>query len=231
MDRNKARIDLRFSLIRNVLNKDIANIKEMLELFECTLRSEYVQLSTNFKKETVHLSDEEGEFLAGWYGADFNKLEEIFPKIQRYSLFTTIMSSVESDLCRLCIEMQHLIKPEKQFKKPQKNIIKSCITYLEESCKINLSKLYTESQEIDMYRRIRNCIVHFEGKNSDSRPEEIERFCQEKPTLSIDRFGYIVLGENFLQIAMHVITEFFQQLIVECQNKFKPQPIVLPDCS
>jgi len=196
---------------------------------EDAIRCERVQLSKRVEKESARLSKEEKEFSDGWYAGDFIQLEEIFPKIQRYSLFTTIMSSVESDLSRLCIEMQHLIEPTNKFKKQRKNIIKSCINYLEESCNIDFSKLQAESQEIDMYRRIRNCIVHSDGKNSDSRPEEIEKFCQEKRTLSIDKFGYIVLGEKFLQIAMDLITTFFRQLITECQNRCKSKPTILPD--
>ncbi len=214
---------MRFSLIMSTVNRDLADIKELLELSESMLGHQCAQLAKRLKKESENSSEEEREFLGGWYAGDFIQLQEIFPRIQRYSLFTTVMSSVESDLYRICVEIQNLQQTTKKFKKPRNNIIKGCIEYLEKCCGVDLSKLNIYIKEIDMYRRIRNCIVHSEGKNSDSKPFEVETFCQQKPTLSIDRYGYIVLQENFLQIAMHVVTNFFQRLIGECKNKLKAQ--------
>jgi hypothetical protein len=211
----------------STVNRDLADIKELLELSESMLGRQCSELAKRLKKESENLSEEQREFLVGWFSVDFSQLQEIFPRIQRYSLFTTVMSSVESDLYRICVEIQNLQPTTKKFKKPRNNIIKGCIEYLEKCCRTDLSKL--DIKEIDMYRRIRNCIVHSEGKNSDSKPLEVETFCQQKPTLSIDKHGYIVIEENFLQIVIHVITEFFKSLIGECKKKLKVQQHLQPD--
>jgi len=222
------KIDMRFYLIMSTVNRNLGDIKELLELSESMLGRQCVQLAKRLKKESENSSEQEREFLGGWYADDFIQLQEIFPRIQRYSLFTTVMSSAESDLYRICIAIQNLQQTTKKFKKPGNNIIKGCIEYLEKCCGVDLSKIIYIT-EIDMYRRIRNCIVHSEGKNSDSKPFEVETYCQKKPTLSIDRYGYIVIEENFLQIAMHVITEFFKSLIVECRIKLTAQQRRQPD--
>lgn len=223
------KIDLQFSLICSAVNRDLSDIEELLELSERMLRRQCDQLSKQLDKECQKATEEEREFLGGWYSGDFIQLIKVFPKLQRYSLFTTVMASVESDLYRVCAEMQHILNKKKEFKKPKVSIIKNCLRYIEEECQVNLSKCRHYSDEIEMYQRLRNCIVHSEGKNTDPKPIEVENYCNEKPTLSIDRHGYIILEENFLNITMHVITQFFQRLIESCRKKAKAQQDNEPD--
>src|SRR4030067_1330605 len=125
------KIDMRFSLIMSTVNRNLADIKGLLELSESMLSRQCAQLAKRLKKESKNLSEEEREFLDGWYVGDFIQLQEIFPRIQRYSLFTIIMSSLESDLYRICLEIQDLQQTTKKFKKPKNNIIKGCVEYLE----------------------------------------------------------------------------------------------------
>ncbi|PLX94827.1 MAG: hypothetical protein C0621_04880 [Desulfuromonas sp.] len=213
------KIDLKLSFIRSAVNRDLGDIKELIDLSEGMLRRQCTQLTKQLDRECQKATEEEKEFLGGWYAGDFIQLTEVFPKIQRYSLFTTVMASAEFDLYRICIEMQQILKKEKEYKKPRKSIIKNCFRYLEEECHVSLSKFRIYTDEIEMYQRLRNCIVHSEGKNTDQNPTEIEKYCKEKPTLSIDRHGYIILKENFLNIAMHIITQFFQRLIESCKTE------------
>lgn len=215
------KIDFRFSLIRSAVYRDLSDIKELLDLSESVIQRQCSKLKKKLDKESLKATEEEKEFLAGWYAGDFIQYKEVFPKIQRYSLFTTLMASAEYDLFRICVEMQHILKKEKEFKKPRVAIIKNCLTYLEKECDVDFSKFSIYVDEIEMYQRLRNCIVHSDGKNTDPFPAEVEKYCQERPTLTIDRHGHLVLKENFLNIVIHIITIFFQRLIVACKIKAK----------
>ena len=72
-----------------------------------------------------------------------------------------------------------------------------------------------------MYQRLRNCIIHSEGKIGGSNFEEIEEYCEKKPTLSIDKNGYIILKKNFIDIAMHSIWSLFDSIIEVCRKQAK----------
>ena len=78
---------------------------------------------------------------------------------------------------------------------------------------VNMGRLSDDIKNIDMFRRIRNCIVHSEGKNTDPVPEEIRDYCNRIPTLSLDDQDRIILSEGFVSIALHIIRQFLNDLL------------------
>ena len=81
------------------------------------INNQYAQVSKKYRNECKKLVTEEKEYHEGWYSHDFSKLTDVFPKILRYSLFTTVMTIVETDLYVLCTTMQRAINIENEFKK------------------------------------------------------------------------------------------------------------------
>ena len=109
------------------------------------------------------------------------------------------------------------------YKKPRNNIVINSISYLKEHAKIDMSRITYDIDQIDILRRLRNCIVHSEGENTDAKPEEIKAYCERLPTLSIDSKNRIFLLEGFVPIALHLIQQFFDGVIEKSKKTMEAQ--------
>ena len=74
-----------------------------------------------------------------------------------------------------------------------------------------------------MFRRIRNCIVHSEGRNTDHKPQEIKEYCDRIPTISLNAEARIVLSEDFILLALHIIWQFFIVILESSKKAWKAQ--------
>jgi hypothetical protein len=78
--KKKVALDSLFSFIRD----DMDDLNELIELTEKYLKKEAKKFGRRVSKEIDKLSDEEEkEEMAGWYAEDFNRLDKVFPIIQR----------------------------------------------------------------------------------------------------------------------------------------------------
>ena len=109
------------------------------------------------------------------------------------------------------------------YKKPRNNIVANSIAYLREYAKVDLTRISYDIEQMDMLKRLRNCIVHSEGENNDSKTEEIKAYCDRLPTLSMDKKNRIVLLEGFVPIALHLIRQFFDGLIEKSKIALEAQ--------
>lgn len=158
-----------------------------------------------------------------WVAIDFLQLQEEFPRLQRYALFTTAMATVEANVVALCHTLKDIMSLTIDYKKPRTNIVSNSINYLKEHAKFDITRISDDINRMDMFRRIRNCIVHTEGKNTDPNPEEIQSYCDSKPTLFIDKNNLIILLDGFVSIALHLIRQFFNGLIEKSKKALEAQ--------
>lgn len=214
---------VRFTLLASRIRQEISNMSEISDLVERFLRRQYKILVDRSEDKADHLSKEEKLVLAEWYDYDIIQLRGVFSRILRYSLFTTIMSVVESNLVALCYARHSIMGLTKEFKKPGRNVIGEALKYLKEQAKIDFSRPSYYCKDIDMFRRIRHCIVHSQGKNTDKNRKEIEDYCTNVPTLSINRHGQILLGDGFIKVAIHIVDLFFDSLIESSRKALEPQ--------
>jgi hypothetical protein len=164
----------RFSQLKFKIWDNVSHLQELSKLVEAALTRECAVLAEKVEAEKAGLSQEESEYLDGWHKIDFLRLQEDFPRLQRYALFTTAMAAVEANVVALCHVLKENIGFKGEFKKPQSKIVSKALKYLKKHAKVNLARLSHDIETIDMFRRIRNCIVHSEGKNTDPVPEELQ---------------------------------------------------------
>ncbi len=219
----------RFSRLKFKIWNDISHLKELSKLVEAALTRECAALAENLEAKKADLSQEESEYLDGWHKIDFLRLQEDFPRLQRYAMFTTAIAAVEANVVALCYVLKENIGLTVEFKKSQSNIISNALKYLEKRAVVNMVLLSHDIEKIDMFRRIRNCIVHSGGRNTDSVPEEIQKYCDGFRTLSIDDQERIVLSEDFISIALHIIRQFFKGLLESSEKAWKVKPASSPD--
>ncbi|MFV9645060.1 MAG: hypothetical protein ACNYWU_04485 [Desulfobacterales bacterium] len=214
----------RFSRLKFKILDDVSHLEELSKLVEAALTRECVALADKIEAQKADLSQEESEHLDVWHKIDFLRLQEDFPRLQRYAMFTTAMAAVEANVVALCYVLKENIGLTVEFKKSQSNIISNALKYLEKQAMVDMIRLSHDIKNIDMFRRIRNCIVHSEGTNTDSVPEEIRDYCNRIPTLCIDDQNRIILSEGFVSIALHIIRQFFNGLLESSKKAWKAQP-------
>lgn len=213
IDENKRR----FLRIKYKTSDDISNLKELSRLIEEAIKREHHILSEEIESEKANRSQDEKDFLEGWYEDEFIQLQEEFPRLQRYALFTTVMSTIESNVVSLCKALQEIMKIIPHFEKSYNNILKKAVEYLEDHAGVDINCLLNYD-DIDMFRRLRNCIVHSEGENTDKKPEEIEYYCKNFQTLTITQKNRILLSEGFISISLHLIQQFLDSLFEQSEK-------------
>ena len=219
----------RFSRLKFKILDDVSHLEELSKLVEAALTRECAALAEKIEAEKADSSQEESESLDGWHINDFLRLQEDFPRLQRYAMFTTAMAAVEANVVALCCVLKENMGLTVEFKKSQSNIVSDALKYLKKHAMVNMGRLSDDIKNIDMFRRIRNCIVHSEGRNTDSAREQIQEYCDRIPTLSLNGKERIVLSEGFVSIALHIIRQFFMGLLDSSKKAWKAQPSSSPD--
>jgi len=214
----------RFLRIKFKTSDDISDLAELSRLIEEAIKHECSALAEKIESEKANRSQDEKDRLDGWYENDFLQLQEEFPRLQRYALFTTAMAVVEANVVSLSHTLQDIMNLAVDYKKPRTNIVSNSINYLKEHARVDMTRISYDINSMDMFRRLRNCIVHSEGKNTDPNPEEIRSYCDSIPTLSIDKNDRIILSEGFVSVALQSIRQFFDGLIEKSKKALEAQP-------
>jgi hypothetical protein len=213
----------RFLQVKFKTSGDISNLEELSRLIEEAIKRECSALSKKIEAEKSNRLQDEKDYLDGWYENEFLQLQVEFLRLQRYALFTTAMATVEANVVALCHTLQDIMRLTVVYKKPRTNIVSNSINYLKEHAKVDMTRSSYDINKMDMLRRLRNCIVHSEGENTDTNPEEIKSYCDSIPTLSIDKNDRIFLSEGFVPIALHLIRQFFNGLIEKSKKALEAQ--------
>ncbi len=168
------------------------------------------------------LPEDERYFLAECYAEDLQKTEEVFPRIQRYSLFITAMSMIEGSIVILCRGAKQIFNLNDELNTKKSNVINRGIKYLEEKLGISTNEYKDYIDFVDSLRKIRNCIVHSEGRVSERNDESAIRcFVSTIPTLEIDKFDRILILEGFIDSSTHTANLLIQRLFDSVRSKAK----------
>jgi len=218
--REKLKFRIALSSIFSVIRDDMDDLEELIELTENYLKKEAKRFGKRVSKEIEKLTDEEEkEEIIGWYADDFNRLEKVFPIIQRRSLFLTLMCKTEANLllaCRICKSAFNLQKPFK--KKGRDRLINQALSYLQENLTIRNRYIQTNWQFIQELWTIRNALVHNDGIPKKSEIEQVKKFCDPIPSLEVDDKNRIILKDGSIQIAHHEVNQFFMRLREEIER-------------
>lgn len=209
--------------IASKIEHDLSDLSDLVTLSEQLLKKQLQSLNRRINRETKKLKGYEKEYLIGWYSPDVIQLRDVFPKILRYSLFATIMTSVEANLIMLCHYMQAMLSIEQKFQKKSRNtdIINHSLEYLISKARIDAKRMSHDRENVVMFWRMRNCIIHSEGKITGEFSDAIKQYCEDLPTLGVDKHNYIILYEGFPGIALHVIRSLFLHLLRQINISLK----------
>ncbi|MBC8456961.1 MAG: hypothetical protein H8D67_03065 [Deltaproteobacteria bacterium] len=138
---------------------------------------------------------------------------DYFPSLQRRSALLTAFAYFEHELDKLC----YRYRSEKSFKLALSDLrgkgIDRATSYLEKVAEIDVFKASKEWNHIKKIQKIRNVIVHQDGKLFDSQGNPIKtalEYINQMDSLSGD--NELVIHEGFLEYVVTTFKEYFQLL-------------------
>jgi len=138
-----------------------------------------------------------------------------FPNILRRSFFVNLYSFLESTLMQKCHDLEQKGGQTLLLKEIPDKGIQKAMTYLikVQGIPFSLGKS-SQWEKIRHYQRLRNCIVHNEGKLDErtSYRSEIESFVAKEPGLSLSG-DEVVLGADFCSEAIDIVETFLVQVL------------------
>jgi len=167
------------------------------------------------------LSEEESGALEYFFEESLRALEDIFPNILRRSFFVAIYSLIEMQLNEICREQERakeLPLPLEKVKKAPDRSIQRTKVYLMDVAEFHFPES-SEWDELLKYQKLRNCIVHNEGrleglpKKYEEAKEELKQYISRNPNLALKPHDdEIIFHKGFCEEALQVTHRFFTDL-------------------
>ena len=210
--------------LSGLIHSDFNDLREVIDLTEQYLKKEAARLEKRVNKELEGLSnEEEKEATIGWYADDFNRLDKVYPIIQRRALFITLMCMTEANLLRACRMCRSAYEIPKEFKKKGKErLIAQSLSYLQDHLTIRDKQLKPHWEFLQDLWTIRNGLVHNDGKPKSSELNKVSQFCASIPTFELDHHNRIILKEESVQMALRRVELFFMRLLAEIRRNKLP---------
>lgn len=143
-----------------------------------------------------------------------------FPRIVRYSLLVSMMSTTESCLVRLCRVAHDSLNIKVRFEEKHKDVIQRALKYLEDEAGLNTSTMRYRKGLADSLRNLRNAIVHSNGCIEERKEAtDIRAFAKSRGGVEIDKRNNIVLSDRFVMNN----TSGMKQLVIQLHGKLKKQ--------
>jgi len=191
---------------------DLGHLENFAETLETLLAAEQKQFDAWAAEEASTLPKEKQEEFYDIQSDQYWLLSDVFPNILRQSFFVTCYSLLESRLLNLCIH----IKKEKNLGIGYNHLkdkgIFAAQTYLKKVAGISFPDQNLPWQEVLVYNRIRNIIVHDYGK-VDPQDEKIHDFIKRKKWIRIDNIREIKLLNGFHTEVIGTLRGFVTDLI------------------
>jgi hypothetical protein len=226
----KLGIKIILSVRQDKVTRDLERFNEVLNFVEEALHVELKRRESYvFQKLNVIDDENEASLMAEFYAEDIFQIEIDFPRLQRYALFVSLMSIVESNLIGFCRTARRIFSVSKDFDGARPQVIKRSMEYLEKEVGINTSQFkYYIDLSINL-NHIRNCLVHDEGSIKNRKDSEIiSDFIKGKEIISLDsdRGEKIILNKGFVEFYSQELHKFLDCVSVGLGNKVSSLKLV-----
>lgn len=148
------------------------------------------------------------------------EIERDFPRIVRYSLLVSMMSTTESCLVRLCRVAHSNLDIKSKFREDGRDVIQHALKYLQDKAGLNTASMCYRKELADSLRKLRNAIAHSVGCIKGRKDEpDIRAFTKLGVGVVIDKRNNIVLSNRFVINN----TVGMKQLVIQLHGKLKKQ--------
>ncbi len=195
---------------------DLDELEEYLKITEEYLHKAKTDFETWFDEKTRGFTPKERNEFYELYGADYWQYAETFPRILRNSLFVSAYSLLEYEMAVIC----KWLKKDKQLPISLSDLRGDTPDQFKNYCKLACLEFPFNSrpwQEINNYRRIRNCIVHNRGLIKEFQDKDNKGFISyltKKGVILQDTNDQeIALTEQFCKEVVKTIADFLNKVV------------------
>jgi len=165
---------------------------------------------------TKMLEGKEVDYIGELLGnTDFSKIIFKFPEILELSFFITFYAFLENRLIGLC----EILRVKRNYSLKISDIkgggIIAAQTYIKKLAKLPFPDQSSHWHDICIYRHIRNCIVHRDGKIADKNKEleeKIKKFRKRGLLVDLTSGKHISLSKGFCSKFVNIMEDFLKEL-------------------
>jgi len=206
-----------FASKRDKISHDLERLEEFSCFIEDALRKELRRIKSKAIKELQNSHDAfNNKIIAESYAEDIFQIETDFPRLQRYALFVSLMSLVESTIVGLCQTTKRLFNVSEDFNAAKPRVIDRGVSFVKRHAKIDVNNLIKDLKLLQNLSQIRNCIVHAQGSLKTWRNADIiKNLIKSKtlPNLTCDNHDRIVFKQGFIEKHIKKIHKFLEVLL------------------
>lgn len=194
-------------------------LQKLCAFLEKAISKEAKRRDAHGQRQLKGIKDEvEQEFRSVDIDDSLFEIKRDFPRIVRYSLFVSMMSTTEACLVRLCRVAHRRLEITDEFNEKGSDVIQRALEYLHSKASLDTSRMCYYKELADSLRNLRNAITHSEGYITGRVDEEpIRAYCTEATTATIDERNNIVLSDRFVTNNAHGM----RRLIIQLHGKLK----------
>lgn len=210
------------ALLRERILMDLRHLEDCMSEMYGALEERLNAFEKDVEKRAEGMPKSESE---NWYECNSDrhwKLSEVFPKVLRQSFFVTCYSYLEHILNELCRAFARDVPKTIELKDLRGDGIDRARNYLKKAHGVSFPDQSPEWNRLCEFRRIRNCIVHDNGRVRDKNNggKAIRIFVRQNPNFaSIDDTNCIWLGPKTCTDMIETIRRFMDQLFSEFSVK------------
>lgn len=213
------------SAVASLARHDLTDMREFVDLSERLLKDELDALTQRIDERVSCLPLPEQESELGWFDDDVYRLSDIFPRIQRYALFTSLLGMMENHLRRFCRSAKQVCDAELSASDLRGHGISQSLDYLIKVCHFRISRSSKSAYDhLKMFQTMRNAIVHDDGRPSEKALASIKQYRKRNPHFDITERNQIVLSAGFLHTVIHTAVSFYETLLAELEKRIRRSP-------
>ena len=214
---------VRVSAIKRLIKNDMEHMREFVTASESFLTTEMKTFTKWVDKGAEGLSEKEAEYHYEWHSDTYWQLSEIFPMIQRSSLFISAMSFLESRLNQLCNMLPDKNSPTTiKLNDLKGSGIERAMLFLRKVLELEIDTNSKTWESIRTFQKIRNQLVHTGDREvkEESVIQAINKYSQSEGGVKLDAKNRIQLDSTFLNQVLNVIDMLFNQVFKATENAF-----------
>lgn len=194
------------------INLDV--LKEYVFHLEMSFKSDLNQISKRYEEKVKGIENKELiEQLSEFYGEEHHMIDVYYLRIFRYSSLMAIHSFFENSMYDVAILFKTQLKIEKPLREFPGQGIEKYKRFLKKEARINFPDTTKEWNFISDFLKIRNCIVHCDGKvYMSSKFEELAKIVDKDPDLALRHERELTIEKNYLDRLVESMEKFFEDL-------------------
>lgn len=203
------------------IGEQFDRMSSLCEFLKGVLRKEAKRRHAHAQRQRNDcVGEEEQAFISVSIDDSLFEIERDFPRIVRYSLFVSMMSTTESCLIRLCRVAHSSLNIQVEFKEKDNDVIQRALKYLRDKAGLDTSRMRHHKELADSLRNLRNAIIHSNGCiKGRSKESDIRAFAKPGVGVEIDKRNNIVLLDRFVMNN----TGGMKELVLQLYRKLKKQ--------